>query len=196
MGQMPAAIGKQAPMTARDGDDTPPDHQLVAAAQAGDKAAFDALVARYQVQIEGFLRRDVGNAVRAADLAQDTFDEAYASLARLRAPPAFRAWLYGIASNLALMDHRWRRRQATLALSALRSDMPAPSLTRLQIEEALGHLSPTLRRVLLLHDVEGYDVREIGTILRISESAAQKRLSRAHAAFRGLYADDDTPEGL
>jgi len=195
VGQMAAAVGKQALMTARDGDDAPPDHQLVAAAQAGNAAAFDALVARYHVQIEGFLRRNVGDAVRAADLAQDTFDEAYAGLARLRAPGTFRAWLYRIASNRALMDYRLRRRQATLALAALRSGAPAPSLTRLQIEEALDHLSPTLRRVLLLHDVEGYDVREIATILRISEGTARKRLYRARVAFRTLYADDDTPEG-
>jgi len=192
-------------MTTRDGDDIPSDDQLVVAAQASDAAAFDAqasdaaafdaLVARYRVQIESFLRRDVGNAVRAADLAQDTFDEAYAGLARLRTPGTFRAWLYRIASNRALMYHRQQRRQATLALSALRSATPAPSLTRLQVEEALGHLSPPLRQVLLWHDVEGYDVRAIATILRIPAGTAQKRLYRARAAFRTLYADDNTAEG-
>ncbi len=183
-------------MTMRDGDDAPPDHQLVIAAQAGDTAAFDVLVARYRAAIESFLRRDVRDAVLAADLAQDTFDEAYAGLARLRAPGAFRAWLYRIASTRVLMDHRRRRQQATLALSALRFDTPAPLLTRLQVGEALGHLSPTLRRVLLLHDVEGYDVREIAAALHVSKDAAQKRLYRARAAFRTLYADDNTQEGL
>ncbi len=192
---MPSVARKQAAMTTHDGDDALPEHQLVVAAQAGDKAAFDALVARYRAPIESFLRRDVGNAIHAADLAQDTFDEAYVGLARLRAPGAFRTWLYGIASNRALIDHRWRRRQATLSLSALRADTPAPALTRLQVEEALGHLSPPLCQVLLLHDVEGYDIREIAIALRISADATQKRLYRARVAFRALYADDDTREG-
>jgi len=138
-------------MTKSGDDETPPDHQLAAAAQTGDAAAFDALVARYQVQIEGFLRRDVRDAALAADLAQDTFDEAYAGLAQLRAPDAFRAWLYRIASTRVLMDRRRRRRQATLTLSDLHFGTPAPPLTRLQVEEALGQLSPPLRQVLLLH---------------------------------------------
>jgi len=127
-------------------------------------------------------------------VAQDTFDEAYASLVRLREPGAFRTWLYSIASHQALMHHRRQRRHATLTLSALRSGVPAPSLTRLQVEEALGHLSPTLRQTLLLHDVEDYDIREIATALRISEDAAQKQLYRARVAFRTVYADNDTRE--
>jgi len=49
--------------------------------------------------------------------------------------------------------------------------------------------------VLLLHDVEGYDIREIAIALRISADATQKRLYRARVAFRALYADDDTREG-
>ncbi len=54
-------------MTTRDGDDASPDHQLVVAAQAGDAAAFDALVARYRAAIESFLRRDVGFQAQTAD---------------------------------------------------------------------------------------------------------------------------------
>jgi DNA-directed RNA polymerase specialized sigma24 family protein len=76
-------------MAESDEDDTPPDYQLVADAQAGHPAAFQALVRRYRARLESFLRREMGDATRAADLAQDAFDEAYEDLATLRNPGSF-----------------------------------------------------------------------------------------------------------
>ncbi len=126
--------------------DTPPDDQLVADAQAGHPAAFQALVRRYRARLESFLRRETGDPTRAADLAQDALDEVYEDLAILRNPGSFYPWLHRIAYNLMLAD--WRYRRPLIPLDRLHELLrPAPvlpALTRLAVREAAGELSPAL----------------------------------------------------
>ncbi len=96
------------------GEDEVSDRTLVAAAQAGDGAAFLRLVARYRARLEATLR-DVGDPARATDLAQDAIDAAYDEIADLRDPEGFYPWLRRIAINRLLKDIRQRgRRQAAL----------------------------------------------------------------------------------
>lgn len=179
-------------MAESDQGDTPPDRQLVADAQAGDPAAFYALVRRYRPRLGRFLRREVGDPTRADDLAQDAFDEAYENLATLRKPGAFYPWLHRIAYNLMLADRRYRR--PLIPLDRLRNLLrPAPvlpALTRLAVREAAGELSPALYHVLALHDEGGYTVPEITAMLNISVEATKARLTRARAGVRARY-----PEG-
>ncbi len=144
------------------GEDEAPDRTLVAAAQAGDGAAFLRLVARYRARLEATLR-DVGDPARAADLAQDAIDAAYDELADLRDPDEFYPWLRRIATNRMLKDIRWQgRRQA--ALDRLRHHIPraADPLVRVLIRETAAELSRALRTVLVLHDELGYSIPEIG----------------------------------
>jgi len=163
------------------GEDDAPDRMLVAAAQAGDGAAFLRLVARYRARLEAILR-DVGNLARAADLAQDAIDTAYDEIADLRDPDGFYPWLRGIATNRVLKDSRQRgRRQA--ALDRLRPHLPrvADPLVRVLIRETAAELSRAHRTVLVLHDALGYSIPEIAVHLGISEDATWKRLTRARA---------------
>ena len=179
-------------MAVSDEDDTPPDYQLVADAQAGHPAAFQALVQRYRARLESFLRREMGDATLATDLAQDAFDEAYEDLATLRNPGSFYPWLHRIAYNLMLAD--WRYRRPLIPLDRLHELLrPAPvlpALTRLAVREAAGELSPALYQVLALHDEGGYTVPEITAMLNISVEATKARLKRARAGVRARY-----PEG-
>ena len=73
---------------------------MVAQARAGDMGAFEALYQRHQAGIYMFLRSQVREAELAADLTQQTFVQAWESLARLREPGAFQSWLHRIALNL------------------------------------------------------------------------------------------------
>ncbi len=179
-------------MTVDDEGDTPPDHQLVRAAQAGEPAAFPALARRYRPRLERFLRRETGNPTRAADLAQDALDDAFEDLADLRNPQAFYPWLHRIAYRLLLAD--WRYRRPLVPLGRLRDLLgPAPVvpvLTRLLVRESAAELSPALYQVLVLHDELGYTVPEIAAALGISVAAAKARLTRARAGMRARY-----PEG-
>ncbi len=179
-------------MAESDQGDTPPDRQLVADAQAGDPAAFHALVLRYRPRLGRFLRREVGDPTRVDDLAQDAFDEAYENLAALRNPSAFYSWLHRIAYNLLLADRRYRRPLIGLDRfrDLLRPAPALPALARLLLREAAGELSPRLYRVLVLHDERGYTVPEIAAMLHISVAATKARLKRARTEVRARY-----PEG-
>jgi RNA polymerase sigma-70 factor (ECF subfamily) len=83
-------------------DATADDPVLVAAAVAGDRAAFDLLVRRHQRTVYGVCYRFAGNHADASDLAQDAFVRAYRGLAGFKGDAAFSTWLYRIAVNVCL----------------------------------------------------------------------------------------------
>ena len=82
------------------------DDKLVAAALAGDMAAFAALVKGNRARVEAVVERMIGE--EAEDIVQEALLRAYLGLSQLRDPARFDAWLCGIAVNLAKM--RLRRR--------------------------------------------------------------------------------------
>src|SRR5439155_973491 len=78
------------------------DQQLVHAARAGSRAAFEALVRRYQKPLYFLCHRYLRDHDQAAEVAQRTFIRAIESLADLRDPDFFRGWLFRIGVNIAL----------------------------------------------------------------------------------------------
>src|SRR5215210_3806850 len=103
---------------------TPLTPALVAQAQAGDEAAFEAIFEAYYPRIVSYCYRLVGEQESAQDLAQDTFVKAYYALPRTGAGLNLQAWLFTIATNTALSALRARRRRAWLPLL---DRYPAPS---------------------------------------------------------------------
>jgi RNA polymerase sigma factor (sigma-70 family) len=106
------------------------DHQdsfWVERARRGDGHAFQLLVDKYQRQVENLIARSRGRD-DTADLLQETFLQAYASLDELRDPGRFGAWLYGIALNLIKMQHRRDGRADTTSWEALQGGTVGPAL--------------------------------------------------------------------
>jgi RNA polymerase sigma factor (sigma-70 family) len=95
----------QQPMT-----DLEPD-PLVAAARAGDEAAFAILVERHRRELHVHCYRMLGSFDEAEDLVQETFLRAWRSRDRFTGGPGFRAWLYRIATNASLDAIRSRSRR-------------------------------------------------------------------------------------
>ena len=77
------------------------DIALVRRVQKGDKAAFDALVLKYQHKVLKLVQRYVRNPAEAEDIAQEAFIKAYRALPAFRGDSAFYTWLYRIAINTA-----------------------------------------------------------------------------------------------
>src|SRR5919197_317611 len=77
------------------------DAQLAAASLNGDRQAFSRIVERYQNLVCSLAYNATGSLVQSEDLAQETFITAWKELAELREPNKLRAWLCGIARNLA-----------------------------------------------------------------------------------------------
>jgi RNA polymerase sigma-70 factor (ECF subfamily) len=175
------------------------DQELVAEAQHGSQAAFTALFERHHGALERALVRQTGDAELAADLAQETFLDAWRALATLASDRPFAPWLYRIARHNRLSAQRQSRAHRTLSLDRLLAEecagRPAPAqpdasgavLEREAIGRALGELSPPQRRVLLLHCLWGFSGVEIARLLGLSDEATWKRLRRATARFERSY---------
>ena len=171
------------------------EHALVAAAREGSVAAFALLVERHHAAILRYLARQTGDRELAADLAQETFLDAYRSLGRLGEEVSFAAWLHRIARHNLLPAWRRRRLRRFVSLDRLRGGgEPAAASAdeaacdeRDLIQRALDGLGPALREALVLHDLQGFTGREVGAILGISPAAARQRVARARARFRERY---------
>jgi len=174
-------------------EDGETDASLVERARGGDRAAFAALVERYQQPLGSYLWRLTRDRELAADLTQDTFVRAYRSIAATPTPMLVRPWLYRIATNLALDEFRRRRRFSRLVGRALGRQASATESVAIEERElvqlALERLSPADRTVLLLCAVEQLSYREIAVIVGSSSEAVRKQFTRAKERFRVAYAD-------
>jgi len=168
---------------------------LVAAARAGDDAAFDSLVRATYVDTYTLAHRLTGDDEDARDVTQETYLRAYRGLRRFRGDAQFTTWLYRITANCA-STHLGRRRRHRH--EELDDDLPVDDLRpasdpvgraehgdlRAQVGEALRALPPRLRAVVVLRDIYDLPHEAIAAELGITESAAKVRLHRARRKLR------------
>ena len=163
------------------------------------KAEFDRIFTEYSAPIYNYVLRMVGDADRAADVAQDTFIKAYRKLNTLTETSSTRSWLYRIATNTAIDEIRRRRHLAAPGLEADRpmeqaDGGPGPETQVLsglmdeRISRALLHLRPNHRQCLILSDVEDMSAVQIGEVMGMSNGAVRVLLCRARGEMRRLLA--------
>jgi len=168
---------------------------VVAAARAGDRAAFDELVRVTYRDTLQLATRLVGDEQDARDIVQDTYLRAFRGLRRFRGDSRFRTWLFRITVNCAashaLRARRHRHDQLgadhSLPQPAGRIDPEARADTlslRADLHAALAGLAPKLRAVVVLRDVYDLSHEAIATELGISQAAAKVRLHRARQQLR------------
>jgi RNA polymerase sigma-70 factor (ECF subfamily) len=179
----------------------------VSRAKAGDQAAFEAIVQRYERQIYSFIYRMMGNADDAYDLTQDCFVRAYRSLGATSADLNVSAWLHRIASNACLDVLRRRKRIRWLPwdtskheqlLGSDHADDPERSSiaheTSSLVQATLARMTPRNRAALIMREYEGMSCEEIGEILGLSRSAVKSVLFRGREEFRKLYPESEALE--
>ncbi|WP_028926432.1 sigma-70 family RNA polymerase sigma factor [Pseudonocardia acaciae] len=187
------------------------DDEVVAAARAGDEAAFTELVARHRAELRVHCYRMLGSFDDAEDLLQETFLRAWKNLGGFQGRSSVRAWLYRIATNACLdaLDGRARRvlpHHLTGPSDAEVYLPPRPEIPWLQpfpdrlvepdeaavnretIElaflAAIQHLPPRQRAVLILRDVLGWPARQAAELLDASVASTNSALQRARATLR------------
>jgi RNA polymerase sigma-70 factor, ECF subfamily len=162
---------------------------LVRAGQRGDRAALDDLLEQHERRVLAVCRGILGHAEDAEDAAQETLYRALCALPRFRGDASFRTWLLRIAVNVSL---NWKRnRRPTEVWDPEQFDPPEDGaspeeivLLRLQISEALAVLPPHRRAILLLRELEGWDVEEIGKAMGWNTKRVYNELYKArHAVF-------------
>lgn len=161
------------------------DAELVQASRRGERAAFGALVERYQGVVCAVSYSRTGDRALSEDVAQETFLAAWRQLDRLRETVKLRSWLCGIARNLAGKARRKSCRETALegeGEMVAPGDSPFDEVCDAQgqrvLRDAMSRVPETYREPLVLHYAEGLSVRDIAEILELSEAAVMQRLSR------------------
>ena len=175
---------------------------------AGDEAGFNYLVGKYHRAMNNFLYRMVHNQAVAEELAQEVFLRVYRSRESYRAEAKFTTWLYRIATNLAVnhaRDTRHERSAQTVYLDApdeesgttpdVADDAPSVEQGLLRDERMAAirahvmALPERQRMAVLMHKYQGMDYRQIGDVLKLSESATKSLLFRAYQTLREKLKD-------
>jgi RNA polymerase sigma-70 factor, ECF subfamily len=162
---------------------------LLRAAQAGDEAALDQLLALHERPLLAFCRGILRHAEDAEDAAQETFVRALRALPRFQLGRAvFRTWLFRIAVNVCLNWKRDRRptepwNEDQPGGSHRAASPEAIALERLRVTEALSILPPRHRVIFLLRVVEGWSVAEIGAVMDWKPKRVQNEMYKARRAL-------------
>ena len=179
---------------------------LVAAAQAGDRTAFEQLVRVHADRLHAVVLRLAADADEAEEVTQEAFLRAWRAIGSFRAESQFFTWLYRIAMNEA--KRRAARRPPTGQVIALADhpqqpadEGPGPARRLEQVElhraleRAIRELPPDYREPLVLRDVQGLSTRQAAAAMGLPEGAFKSRLHRARLAVRAQIADLIDREG-
>lgn len=170
------------------------DQYFVLRAQAGDHAAYTALVAAYRQMVYGVCYRVAGNADDADDLAHEAFVEAFLKLDQLRDPERFGPWLRALTLNLCRMWLRGRK----LDVEELTEEIPAGAPPERDLLHAmrrgLTRLTAPHRLALVLHYLEGLSYDEVAAFLDVPVGTVMSRLHRGRRELKRLVEEMNEEE--
>lgn len=173
------------------------DQMLVDRVRAGDKQAFDMLVAKYQRRLMRLLSRIMHDPSEAEDVVQETFIKAYRALRHFRGDSAFYTWLYRIGINTAknFLATQGRRTPLHAEIDADHAEgfsdgdnlrdinTPESMLASKQIAHtvnaAMDALPLDLRTAIALREIEGLSYEEISDIMACPIGTVRSRIFRA-----------------
>lgn len=179
------------------------DAAIMLSVRDGNMAGFDYLIQKYRKPIVHFMYRMVHNQAIAEELAQEVFLRVYRSRETYRAEARFSTWLYRIATNLGVNYARDTKRERTASTVYLDENdsetgmtpdvadtTPSAEASLLQrerlnaIRQHVLALPERQRMAVLMHKYEGMDYKQIGDVLKLSESATKSLLFRAYQTLR------------
>jgi RNA polymerase sigma-70 factor (ECF subfamily) len=147
------------------------------AALAGerDHEAFERLYRRYLSRIYSLCARLSGSPTKGEELTEEVFVRAWEELPQLGGESAFAPWLHRLATNVVL-DERIVDGSAPVTTEQ--------DVEKLDVGQAIDRLPAEARRILVLHDVEGYRHEEIAEILGITAGGSKAKLRRARVVLK------------
>ena len=172
-----------------------PEADLIRLAADGDARAIRSLYDRYAPRVYAVVRRIAGDEDLAQDFAQEAWIRAIRALPTFRGDSRFSTWLHRIAVNAALQSLRKqqtrKKRETSKPADVAIAPKTKDSLLQKRLEQALDGLPEGMRRVLILHDVEGYTHEEIGDALGVTAGTSKSQLFKARAKMRAMLAGLD-----
>ena len=182
------------------------DPALVRGAQRGDMRAFEELVARHRDKIYARAYSMMRNEEEAIDLSQEAWVKGWQRLKQFQGDSSFGTWMTRIVINLCLDQLRKHKRQRTESIEAMSEEsggverqMPVITVNptaglergelRQRIDRALGQLSEAHRTVMVLHEFEEMEYKEIAKTMGCSIGTVMSRLFYARRKMAALLAD-------
>jgi len=182
------------------------DKALVRQAQKGDMLAFEELVARHRDKIYARAYSMMRNEEEAIDLSQEAWVKAWQRLVQFQGDSSFATWLTRIVINLCLDQIRRQKRQRAESIEAMDEESGGverqmePIITnpterlergelRKRIDEAMAKLSNEHRTVLVLHEFEELEYKEIAKVMGCSIGTIMSRLFYARRRLASLLQD-------
>jgi RNA polymerase sigma-70 factor (ECF subfamily) len=178
----------------------------------GDELAWDAIVQQYRRKVFNVAYKFVGRHEEAEDLTQDIFIKIFKSLGTFDRRANFQTWLISVSRNLCI-DHYRSVRQERQAidyqidpneLSAMAND-PGPIAAIEQqdrvvlLRAALAALPESLRKAVLMRDIQELTYQEIADRLHLPEGTVKSRINRGRTELarqiRRMRGDDYRPSG-
>jgi RNA polymerase sigma factor (sigma-70 family) len=171
---------------------------LVERAKRGDHDAFAALAVDAIARLDAAARLILRDPELARDGVQDGYIRAWRTLPALRDPDRFDAWLRRLVVH-SCIDIMRRRRRRGIEVELTPIEMPAGGdftstiADRDLVEEALRHLDPEFRAVVVMHYFLGMPLPEVASMLGIPLGTAKSRLHRSIQAMRLAVGTDEIP---
>ncbi|HUI76083.1 MAG TPA: sigma-70 family RNA polymerase sigma factor [Candidatus Acidoferrum sp.] len=179
------------------------DRELVRRAQREDQDSYAELIRRHQHRVFAVARGILKRLEDVEDISQQVFVKAYFSLKKFDQRAAFSTWLYKITVNECwdllrkrkvrplvyeadFSEEQSREYTASENKEARGPDASERLVAREQVERLLEHLEARDRLMLIMKEVEGFSVEEIGEVLDLNANTVKVRLFRARRRLVGL----------
>jgi RNA polymerase sigma-70 factor (ECF subfamily) len=192
---------KAAPPVSAIASDKLSEAEAILRARNGDRAMFEYLYRLHSRRVYAVCLRMIGNTAEAEDLTQEAFLLLFRKIHLFRGESAFSTWLHRLAVNLVLMRLR-KKSPPIVSIEAASApddetgspsiDMGAPdlllegSIDRINLERSIEQLPMGYRTIFVLHDIQGYEHREIAEILGRSVGDSKSQLHKARMRLREL----------
>jgi RNA polymerase sigma-70 factor (ECF subfamily) len=180
--------------------------EIVRLAQTGDEMAFEHLYKAHYRRIYALCHRMTRNPGLSEDLTQEAFLLAFRKIRSFRSESRFFTWLYRVAVNVVLMNRRKQTyNEGTLErvrgdesyIPHLRTSTRHVSLVdRIALKNGLKQLPRGYKRILLLHDLFGYEHHEIASALRCAHGTSKSQLHKARKRLRTMLRASVAPETI
>jgi RNA polymerase sigma-70 factor, ECF subfamily len=181
------------------------DKALVGWSQAGDMRAFEEMVARHRDKIYARAYSMMRNEDEAVDLSQEAWVKGWQRLKQFQGEASFGTWMTRIVINLCLDALRRKKRQHADSIELMAEEsggverhMPVVTVNpteglereelRQRIDQAFGQLSEAHRTVLVLHEFDGLEYKEIAKVMGCSIGTVMSRLFYARRRMAALMA--------
>ena len=163
---------------------------LIAQAKSGDHGAFAEIYRIHVGRVYGICLRIVGDRSRAEEVTQQVFIRLWMKLASFRGESSFGSWLHRLALNVALNELKASASSQIYGSSL--DDLPIKSAsqrscsreTQMDLEKAIAALPAGARVVFVLHEIEGFNHKDIADKLGLANGTCKAQLSRARKLLR------------